>query len=96
MLKDLIRNHFGEYRMLLDHVEVEVEGLLERQRKNTCDRIKWILDLENPPFTNNSHYFTSYRETYLNKYREARQVRRLEYCIVLHIVLTRQDFVACV
>jgi hypothetical protein len=75
-LKKLLSQHFGEYAGLVDHVDAVVEELLECRRRDTLSRINWMLELENPPFTNNSHYFASYREKYLNKYKEARQVRR--------------------
>jgi hypothetical protein len=74
-LKLLIKNNFKEFAVLWDQVDIVVEDLLDRRRKDTCDRINWMLELENPPFTNNSHYFSSYREKYLEKYKEARQVR---------------------
>ena len=86
-LKALVQRRFGEYGALLDHVDIVVEELIERQRRNTCERIKWLLELENPPFTNNSHYFASFREKYLTKYKEARQVCGLfsMRCVVIVI-----------
>ena len=76
-LKGLIKAHFGEFVALLDCVDVTVDELLERRRKETKERIQWMLALENPPFTNNTHYFSCYRQKYLGKYKEARQVNPL-------------------
>ncbi|KAI0088919.1 P-loop containing nucleoside triphosphate hydrolase protein [Irpex rosettiformis] len=72
-LKALINAHFGEYTALLDSVDVTVEELSGRRKKETKNRIQWMLALENPPFTNNTHYFIEYRQKYLDRYKEARQ-----------------------
>lgn len=32
-------------------------------------QIGWLLDLENTPYTNNTHYYNDYKEKYLAKYR---------------------------
>lgn len=70
----LVEKHFSKYGALLNLVGMAVDELVERQRRTTCDRIAWLLELEHPPFTKNSHYFASYRDKYLTKYKEARQV----------------------
>lgn len=38
-LKKLVKAHFGEYAGLLDHVDAVVEELVERQERNTRERI---------------------------------------------------------
>lgn len=75
-LRAVVRTHFAGYRgtALMDHVDAMVEGQVERCRVATQERIKWMLALESPPFTNNDHYFTAYREKYLTKYKDARKV----------------------
>ena len=75
-LKDCIKMWFGTFRTSLpDHVHVIVEDLVERCKTATLARIDWMLQLENPPFTLNDHYFANYREEYLKRYKKARQVR---------------------
>lgn len=73
-LRLLADKHFGGYggTPLLEHVRTIVEEQIERSRAKTLDRIQWMLELENPPFTNNDHYFSSYRDKYLVKYKKAR------------------------
>lgn len=73
-IKLLVKAHFGEFAALFDCVDVTVEELLNDRRKETDDRIRWMLALENPPFTNNTHYFSEYRQKYLDAYKTARQV----------------------
>ena len=76
VLKKIVARHFGHFSTSLpDHVNAIVEELVQQCRTVTSERIAWMLDLESPPFTVNDHYFSSYREKYLTKYKEARQVR---------------------
>ncbi|KAF7797716.1 hypothetical protein EIP86_008916 [Pleurotus ostreatoroseus] len=73
-LKDCIKTSFGTFRTSLpDHVHVIVEDLVEQCKTATLARIDWMLQLENPPFTLNDHYFANYREEYLKRYKKARQ-----------------------
>ncbi|KAJ3486023.1 hypothetical protein NLI96_g4541 [Meripilus lineatus] len=74
-LAKLVRKHFGQMVAtgLYDHVSSIVEAEIERAREKAKERIKWMLALEYPPFTLNDHYFSSYREKYLTKYRKARR-----------------------
>jgi hypothetical protein len=37
------------------------------------DRIKWLLDLEDIPFTLNHHYLSDYKEKFLTYYKAARE-----------------------
>lgn len=68
--------HFGHITStgLYDHVLNIVEDQIERARIRTLERIQWTLDLENPPFTLNDHYYSSYRDKYLSRYKGARSV----------------------
>lgn len=78
-LKTLVRAHFGQYKTtaLMDHVDAMVEGEVEIYRNKTTERIRWMLALENPPFTNNDYYFSSCRDRYLNWYKDARKVNNI-------------------
>lgn len=76
-LKSLVDVHFGQYykTALLDNINAIIEEQVERCRNSTIEKMQWLLELENPPFTNNAHYFSSYREKYLARYKEVRKVR---------------------
>ncbi|KAH8091801.1 P-loop containing nucleoside triphosphate hydrolase protein [Cristinia sonorae] len=75
-LHQLVHTHFGKFAMtgLLDMIQAIVETQIEKSRSNTQERLKWMLKLEDPPFTMNDHYFSLYREKYLTKYKEARKI----------------------
>lgn len=73
-MKRLIDQRFGRFNTALpDHISTIVENLVEHAREKTRERIEWMLELENPPFTMNDHYFSTYRDKYLAKYKEARK-----------------------
>jgi len=71
----LVRKHYERYTRggLEDHVRRIIEIEIDRCDLATKDRIKWLLELEDPPFTKNDHYFASYRENYLAQYKESRR-----------------------
>ncbi|THG95428.1 hypothetical protein EW026_g6225 [Hermanssonia centrifuga] len=73
-LKQLVEHHFGRFTAtpLLDHVNSIVEDQVEQCRARTIEKMQWMLELENPPFTNNDHYFSSNRDKYLARYKEVR------------------------
>ena len=75
-LHDLSQKHFGNLIQtpLLDHVNTIIEDQVEKAKSKTVEQMRWMLDLEYPPFTNNDHYFSSYRDKYLAKYKDARKV----------------------
>lgn len=74
-LQKLVARHFGRYTSALaDHVLTIIEGLVEQCRAETVARIKWLLELENPPFTMNDHYFSMYRDKFLAHYKASRKV----------------------
>ena len=54
-----------------------LEEQVEKAKAQTTERIQWMLELEDPPFTNNDHYVASYREEYLAQYKAIRQVRNI-------------------
>jgi hypothetical protein len=76
-LHQLVQSHFGSFAgtPLPDHVRMILEEQVGRCREQTLARIQWMLSLEYPPFTENEHYFSSYREKYLAQYRATRQVK---------------------
>lgn len=75
-LKQLVEHHFGRFTAtpLLDHVNSIIEEQVEQCRSKTIEKMQWMLELENPPFTNNDHYFSSNRDKYLARYKEVRAV----------------------
>ena len=91
-LRTLVRAHFLRYgaAALRDHVDVLIEGVVERCRTETASRIAWALELEDPPFTNNDEYFAGFREKYLTRYKDARKVRTQIF--VLSAKNIRADF----
>ncbi|KAJ3559507.1 hypothetical protein NM688_g311 [Phlebia brevispora] len=73
-VKDLIDLRFGRYTTSLpDQIATIMENVIERASEKTRERIEWMLQLEDPPFTLNDHYFSTYREKYLARYKEARK-----------------------
>ena len=52
-----------------------IDGELEKFRTQTVATIEWLIELEDPPFTLNDHYFSSGREKFLAQYRGERQVQ---------------------
>lgn len=50
---------------LIDLNRNVVEALLEKLEAVTIERIKWFMQLEQTPYTLNTHYFESYREKYI-------------------------------
>ncbi|CAL1705006.1 unnamed protein product [Somion occarium] len=70
----LVQRHFGQHSStsLPGHVRSIVEDQIEVSRRKTQERIKWLLELERPPFTVNDHYFASKREKYLIQYKSLR------------------------
>ncbi|EKM56257.1 uncharacterized protein PHACADRAFT_140877 [Phanerochaete carnosa HHB-10118-sp] len=89
-LKAIVKAHFGQYRgtALMDHVDAMVENQVERCRVKTAERIRWMLALESPPFTMNEHYFSSYREKYLTRYKDARKSTPLPEDANIHEVMS--------
>lgn len=51
-----------------------IDVLIEEVKGSVEQRLEWSIKLNDPPFTLNEHYFTSYREKYLQIYRAQRQV----------------------
>ncbi|KAF8486541.1 P-loop containing nucleoside triphosphate hydrolase protein [Gautieria morchelliformis] len=77
LLNDTIDDHFGRFALspLKDNVKSVVERQINHLREDTRNHITRCLELENPPFTMNTHYFSSSRDKFLSKYRAARNVK---------------------
>ncbi|KAJ3559503.1 hypothetical protein NM688_g304 [Phlebia brevispora] len=74
ILRQCVESHFGRFRTVLrDRVNMIVDDLVERCRSDTLKRIDWMLKLENPPYTENDHYYSRYHEEYMTRYKKARQ-----------------------
>lgn len=52
-----------------------VDAELRVARASMKEKLGWLVRLEARPFTSNTHYFSSYREKFLVKYRNQRPVR---------------------
>ncbi|GJE98795.1 dynamin domain-containing protein [Phanerochaete sordida] len=64
---------FGSFQTpLLEQIRTVIDERLESAKSKTAERIQWMLEMEYPPFTNNDHYFSSYRDEYLAQFKEAR------------------------
>lgn len=57
--KGLVKKRFSECSTLLYHIMILMDDVvdesIERQRRDTCNRIKWLLELECPPFMHFVH-----------------------------------------
>ncbi|KIP02343.1 hypothetical protein PHLGIDRAFT_298819 [Phlebiopsis gigantea 11061_1 CR5-6] len=69
----LARAHFGGARgaTLLADVRIHCDDLVKRHREETLKFIRFVLELEDPPFTVNDHYFSACRDKYLAQYKAA-------------------------
>ena len=72
----LIEQYFGQFRAssLLTEVENIVTEVVDASRSKTQERIKWLLELESPPFTLNTEHYSSKRNGYLKEYKTTRLV----------------------
>jgi len=74
-LGELVHSHFGRFTgsSLLDNVSSIIQKLVEAKEVQVCSRLKWLVGLEQRPFTQNYHYLSSYRDKYLSRYRGERR-----------------------
>ncbi|KAF9516697.1 hypothetical protein BS47DRAFT_1371660 [Hydnum rufescens UP504] len=72
----LIEKHFlrFSYSSLDEKVKTIVLEELKHCKKDVSDVLIWMVDLENPPYTQNEHYFSSCRDRYLTEYKQQRSV----------------------
>ena len=75
-LRDLAQRRFGGSAgtVLLAEVHMICDELVEKHRLKALELIKFQLQLENPPFTMNDHYFSACRVKYLSQYKSAKKV----------------------
>ena len=78
-LRSLVQKHFNGFSgtTLLGRVHSLCMELVERCRQQTLERLDFLLQMEDPPFTLNDHYFSACREGYLAQYKAARRVSTL-------------------
>ncbi|KAH9485773.1 Interferon-induced GTP-binding protein Mx2 [Psilocybe cubensis] len=74
-IKDLIKEHFGEFGQ--GHLEQRVRTIVQQHLKQclerTEERIIWLIKLEELPFSLNTHYLADYRAKFLAHYKSARE-----------------------
>ncbi|KIP02342.1 hypothetical protein PHLGIDRAFT_32230 [Phlebiopsis gigantea 11061_1 CR5-6] len=75
-LRSLAQQYFGGFSgtTLLADVRLLVDDLVEKHRLKTLELVKFQLELEDPPFTVNDHYFSACRDNYLAQYKAASKV----------------------
>ncbi|KAJ2922810.1 hypothetical protein H1R20_g14302, partial [Candolleomyces eurysporus] len=73
--KQLVTLHFGKFGqgVLEQRVKAIIHSHLKDCFERAEDRIKWLLELEDIPFTLNHHYFSDYKEKFLAYYKSARE-----------------------
>ncbi|RXW23695.1 hypothetical protein EST38_g2159 [Candolleomyces aberdarensis] len=74
-VKQLVTHHFGKFGqgVLEQRVKTIIHSHLKDCFERAEDRIKWLLDLEDLPFTLNHHYLSDYKEKFLAYYKAARE-----------------------
>ncbi|KJA28733.1 hypothetical protein HYPSUDRAFT_61585 [Hypholoma sublateritium FD-334 SS-4] len=73
-MKGLVTKHFAQFGQ--GRLEHRVQGIIQQHIKECLERaeerIKWLMRLEDAPFTLNTHYLADYREKFLAHYKDAR------------------------
>lgn len=82
----LAQKYFGAFgaTSLLADVRVLLDDLVEKYRVRTLELVKFQLELEDPPFTVNDHYFSACRDKYLAQYKAASKVGPILCVSCLH------------
>ncbi|RDB20697.1 Interferon-induced GTP-binding protein Mx [Hypsizygus marmoreus] len=77
-IQRLVHVHFGSFGQgqLEQRVRVLIQDHLMKCMERTEERIQWLLDLEDRPFSLNTHYLTDYRDKFLAYYKGAREKDR--------------------
>ncbi|KAF9476669.1 hypothetical protein BDN70DRAFT_950426, partial [Pholiota conissans] len=74
-IKHLVHKHFAEFGQ--GHLEKRVRSIMKRHMKECLERaeqkIKWLLELEDVPFSLNTHYLADYKSKFLAHYKGARE-----------------------
>ncbi|KAL1744329.1 hypothetical protein HDZ31DRAFT_64162 [Schizophyllum fasciatum] len=71
----LTSKHFGSYGQgTLEHrVRVILQERLKQLLDQTKERIDWLVEVEQAPFTLNTHYLNDYTDKFMSYYKSARQ-----------------------
>ncbi|KAL1720013.1 P-loop containing nucleoside triphosphate hydrolase protein [Schizophyllum commune] len=71
----LASKHFGSYGQgTLEHrVKVILQERLKQLQEQAKERIEWLVELEQAPFTLNTHYLQDYTDKFMSYYKSARQ-----------------------
>ncbi|KAF8199727.1 P-loop containing nucleoside triphosphate hydrolase protein [Pholiota molesta] len=73
-IKSLVCKHFSEFGQ--GSLERNVQSIMERHmrkcQEQAEERIKWLLELEDSPFSMNTHYLADYKAKFLAHYKGAR------------------------
>jgi len=74
-VETLVEHHFGRHTNggLHEYIRMIVEKEFEIVTENMKSRINWLIRLEEQPFTQNGHYFSSCRDKYLAHFKGRRQ-----------------------
>ncbi|KAG7091489.1 hypothetical protein E1B28_010520 [Marasmius oreades] len=83
----VIEKHFGDFGQgqLERRISNIVQEHMRKRYEETKDRLQWLVKLEARPSTSNTHYFTDYRDKFLDFYHGLRQRDRnpqlIEMCL---------------
>ncbi|KLO09761.1 hypothetical protein SCHPADRAFT_857550 [Schizopora paradoxa] len=74
-VEKLVDHHFGRHTNggLHEYIRMIVEKEFEIVNENMKNRIAWLIRLEQHPYTQNDHYFSSCRDNYLAHFKGRRQ-----------------------
>ncbi|KAF8959975.1 P-loop containing nucleoside triphosphate hydrolase protein [Flammula alnicola] len=85
-VKGLVSKHFAEFGQ--GHLEQRVKSIVQQHMKRCLDRaeerIEWLLQLEDLPFSLNTHYLADYKSKFLSHYRGARE--KYERADLIHAI----------
>ncbi|KAH9485775.1 Interferon-induced GTP-binding protein Mx2 [Psilocybe cubensis] len=74
-VQNLVEKHFKDFGQ--GHLEHSIRSIMrqhiEQCRSNAENKISWLLELEEDPFSLNTHYFADYKEKFLAYYKGERQ-----------------------
>lgn len=73
--KKLVKAHFGEFGQgaLEQRVKAIIQKHINDCLQRTEDKVDWLLELEDKPFSLNNHYLADYKAKFLSYYKGARE-----------------------
>ncbi|KAF9258360.1 hypothetical protein L218DRAFT_964522 [Marasmius fiardii PR-910] len=83
----VVEKNFAEFGQgtLERRISNIVQEHLRKRYEDTKERLQWLVKLETRPFTSNTHYFSDYRDRFLQFYKTARECDRnprfLQMCL---------------